>query len=748
MKNIVLALLMLLTSSAAALTAGEEPPPGSDGAVKSSMPDWDVHLRRDRPRLLLNRDMLEAVRRRAATVGAADLEKLKVRALNPVDTGELKLKPGLYSFRENGKIKLASGVNTASNIIENMGIKEASSAALVYLITGDKMFGDRAVEMLRQADKVLEFCLRVDAPVDYHTELMMNLMCAFDWMYDDLPDALRDSLARHLAEYVLEMQPDGRLKVFKSAGDPTTGFYGTIGMLFPAGIVLTGTAADQGTVRSFLDIGYAAAVEAMEFRDRIAGDTGLLVAGTPTYSFGAYPLASFLFFMENRAALDLDLRTAHPHLANFVNWFLWSTIPDGNGGFFHYGAGDVRHNDNRFDQTMLYGHFAQIVNLYSTLNPAAADRARALIAALPPKLAKFNDWHPFMPLLMTDFDPTVKPDTDLEHLTKDDTAAYFPTFGLAFMRSGYTPQSTFALFRSGSKSINHQHYDENSFVIYRNGFLALDTGNRMMALHHVTYYPQTVAHNAVLIDMPDEPMPPHWEHWTAEERPLVADGRTYYCDGGQNSRTDGVCRIFNTCADYTWVSGDATRCYAAQKCELAQREFVFIPPSVFVICDRVRATRPEYRRRWLLHTQNEPYKIGDGYAADNGTGGKLFWQTLLPRSPKLEIIGGDDREFFTNGRNFPLDSGAKAFDNPNFYGRWRYEMTAAPDDDPLFIHAVQALAADETPAAVSLEPDNSVTVTMPDGAVFRVVFSPSAPGGTIEKHSDGKLVFQNRITEK
>ena len=35
----------------------------------------------------------------------------------------------------------------------------------------------------------------------------------------------------------------------------------------------------------------------MQFRDEVAQDGGLLVAATPTYSFGAYPLATHLFFL-------------------------------------------------------------------------------------------------------------------------------------------------------------------------------------------------------------------------------------------------------------------------------------------------------------------------------------------------------------------------------------------------------------------------------------------------------------------
>lgn len=59
-----------------------------------------------------------------------------------------------------------------------------------------------------------------------------------------------------------------------------------------------------------------------------------------------------------------------------------------------------------------------------------------------------------------------------------DIAAYFPTFGLMIVRSGATENDTYASIKAGARHTQHQHYDENSFIIYRRGFQALDTGER------------------------------------------------------------------------------------------------------------------------------------------------------------------------------------------------------------------------------------------------------------------------------
>ena len=107
-------------------------------------------------------------------------------------------------------------------------------------------------------------------------------------------------------------------------------------------------------------------------------------------------------------------------------------------------------------------------------------------------------------------------------------ARHFETSGQVFLRSAWTPDATYALFTAGGTFKEHRHFDEAGFIIYKKGFLALDSGTRAYQDDYnlAYYYAQTVAHNCVLIHRANEPMPVHWG--------LSYDGpEGRFCDGGQ-----------------------------------------------------------------------------------------------------------------------------------------------------------------------------------------------------------------------
>lgn len=719
--------------------------------AQSILPNWDSELRKEHPRLLVNEEILTEIRVHAKTKNIKEYNTLREYVYAPYNLDELELYTDRFTMKENGKIKLNVGIEQGPEVVRNTGCRHAGGAAMLYLISGSEQDKELALKFLRHANRYVRYCLDVDLPVDYQTEHIISFMCAYDWMYNDLTREEQIDIGKNIAEYTKEMQSDGRLKVFKTDGDPTTGFYGTMSLLFPAGIVLYGNGIDDNQALGFLNRGYDLYTQAMKFRDEVAGDQGLLVASTPTYSLAAYPLATFLFFHMNKAALDKDVTMDYKHMQSFINWFLWSAIPDNEGGFYHYGVGDVMHNTNRFEQSLIYSHFVQIANFYCNTLPLVASQALALIDTLPEERKKFNDWHPFMPMLMTNVDLTAKSETSIKELTEDETGCFFPIFGLAFMRSGYSPEDTFAVFRTGSESIMHQHYDENSFVIYRQGYQAVDTGNRGRSSHHIYYYPQTVAHNSILIDYPDEDMPPFWNCWPADLNEQMMDD-SLKNDGGQFSRVDGVKRIFETNKEFTWTSGDATKSYIPEKCVMAQREFVFLPPNLFVVYDKVESTKPEYRKRYILHTLSEPYEYKfDWWAAYTGEGGQLRWTTLLPKDATSEFIGGAGQQFVTNGKNFPLLNGEEAFAVKNYYGEWRQEISTPKESSKVeFLNVLQAAVPGEAGVAAQLikEGDCSgVLIYASKGISYKVLFNPAQPGGRVEKFQDGVLMFSQLVEE-
>ena len=117
----------------------------------------------------------------------------------------------------------------------------------------------------------------------------------------------------------------------------------------------------------------------------------------------------------------------------------------------------------------------------------------------------------------------VKPFTEEELDARQPKARHFEVLGQTFMRSGRRPDSTYCLFTAGSKTTVHKHYDENNFVIFKNDFLALDSGTRAVETDTQLryYYAQTVAHNCVLVHRPGELMPEHWGRTSNEPEAKV-----------------------------------------------------------------------------------------------------------------------------------------------------------------------------------------------------------------------------------
>ena len=155
--------------------------------------------------------------------------------------------------------------------------------------------------------------------------------------------------------------------------------------------------------------------------------------------------------------------------------------------------------------------------------------------------------------------------------------------GQVFFRSGSGAGDTYALLMCGGMLEQHKHFDNNHFAIFKKGFLALDTGSRPHSLHTQNYYPRTIAHNCILINMPGEQLPVYvdvgaggGQRWGApapeeEDRPVPNDGGQYKLLGSEVV-------AFETKDEYSYAAGDATESYSPKKCKLALRQFVFLNP--------------------------------------------------------------------------------------------------------------------------------------------------------------------------
>lgn len=254
-----------------------------------------------------------------------------------------------------------------------------------------------------------------------------------------------------------------------------------------------------------------------------------------------------------------------------------------------------------------------------------------------------------------------------------------------------------------------------------------------------------MAHNSILIRMPGERMPSYWgsNPGTGEEK------LPYPNDGGQCKVLGSTVVAFETRPEYAYAASDTTAAYHPDKCRLALRQFVFIAPDWFVVFDRVISTDPSYPKTWLLHTAAEPALSGDTFTAAHEQG-RLFCRTLLPEPAAIGKIGGPGKQFWSDGRNWPIPPDWPVDPNTPLLGQWRVEVSPrTPAREDFFLHFIHVgdarlarmapsrLLRDETHAGVRFE--------TPAGA-WEVWFATAGPpSGRIRLERGGREVLHRPL---
>ena len=726
--------LLLLSGLVGQLFAAEAPP---------SAARLRTMIRKDHPRLFINRDTLPAFVEYARTVCASDLAKLRREVDSYPDDPVPEFKTDIVRM-EDGKMIFLKLVGDTYHVTQGMkrcGGIEAAECAILYRATGEKKYRDKALKYLGILNEFMAISERTRVKAEWYHINRFGGIFAYDWLYDALSPEERAAVLKPIYHHIEFMRTSG---VRQNRSGYNTGNYGEKGLWWYAGVAGLGDGIDDAEAEKLFRDGYLHNVKMMDYRDQVSAGTGLLTAITTAYCFGWYPHATNNFLHTLRSAAGVDgtkYWTQPKYYAHFIDFL---TIPDPRSptGLLMYGWGDEFHVNNTCTAGSLYTHLAQILHFYGE-NPAA----RRIMAQLPPEYARIlgRKSYPFIPYVLTGFKPKAKPAAS----GPEELAAYFPSYGLMCVRSGTTPDATYASVKAGAKETGHQHFDENSFVIYKKGFQALDTGTRGEALHHWAYYPQTIAHNAILIRMPDEPLPNYWK--PANVKP--EHGKDLRNDGGQYKQGVAVPFGFDESAFHAATGADATACYVPAKCKEAIRHFVYIRPDYFVVYDRVTSVKPEQEKVFLWHTQNEPVRIGNVWRGEAG-GGALFVAPLLPAQAKSTAIGGPGREFWTNGRNFPVGPKTQkqvaARGGKSWLGNWRLEIAAPAEKEVRFLTVMQA--ADKSvkqmvPAKLVQEGDeDGVRFTTAEGLDCTVKFRRTGrAGGNIKIEKDGKTLLDRPL---
>ena len=692
------------------------PAPVATQSFDKTVP-WE-RLRTDHPRLFFNRDLLQEAG--IQTEGQArDYYQSVLKWAESV----------YYSDPEDG----------------DQG-DDAAALAMVYLLTRRPEAKIAAKKHLEKSLAYYRQCDKDGKAVHWFSTSRINAICAYDWLYNELSAEEQKRLGRDILDHVIAVQPVNNRAPMKggNSSDYKTGFYGEQSLTWYAGLATFGAGIDDALAKRLLAEGYEYYMKMLDYRKQLAGDDGGgLGTETLNYAVTFHALAEFNFFHTLKSAFGLDPAPAWPYVAELPHYIAWHRLP----GNRHFAPGDEFHSTNKLPDWQTYTHLSQIRHFYGRSRPDQAALAAWLQKVLD-KPEYVRVW-PAVPLLLTGLDssPPAKSPEDLNF----PPARHFENYGEIMMRSGMGDDATYAMFIAGSIIGNHKHFDENNFMIFHKGFLALDSGSRPEPGSHLyNYYCRTVAHNCLLILMPREEMPDYWGG-----PPEFAPGEPHLStpnDGGQTKTTGARVLSFETNKDYTYLAGDAAPAYHPDKCTGVIRQFVFVPPRHFMVFDRVTATNASYKKTWLLHTARQPEVNGRTFSVTHEQG-RLFGQVILPSDAGITLVGGPGKQFMNGSRNWPLPPGYPIPPENELLGQWRIEVSPGRErKEDYFLHLLEVGDQDKLmvmgEATAVTGQDETGVEFLRDGGKVRVVFAMHGPpAGRIRIVGSGKTL-DRLLTQK
>jgi lysophospholipase L1-like esterase len=342
-------------------------------------------------------------------------------------------------------------------------------------------------------------------------------------------------------------------------------------------------------------------------------------------------------------------------------------------------------------------------------------------------------------------------------LKKFKLSHYSPGAGYVYARSSWDEDATYFFFKCGNRFTAHQHLENGHFLIYRREELVGDGGHYdgFGTDHDVNYHLRTIAHSTMLIKDPAE----IW-HKTNYDAAIRA-GNVTGNDGGQNYdfphhngaaediaawlkavKTYDIADItaFQDAGAYLYVAGDCTRSYSGKKLEYFTRQIVYIRPGTFVIFDRVKSSKPEFKKTWLLQAMKKPETQDPFLTVTNGKG-KLFVQTLLPEKPQVTLATGDDLYRY-DGRSYPpqRDTGPAP--------ECRVEVSPAKASAAdIFLNVLTACdAGDKAPPKAEVKVQGARVEVTAGG--IKITFSGDRVSGEIELAGKRSSLAEKVIEEK
>lgn len=669
----ILVLLLALISSVSA---------SADTPLKEKDYSWMEHIRPEHPRMFLTKEDIPQIRRTAFSFENKTYTDMKNRADKLLDPATGKPYPIVF---EDPLAKTGEGKEN-----RNYGFY-AADAALMWLISGEQKYFHLARYILQELGHYYQLRVDNNLNIEWAAFSQICAMAAYDWIYNDLKEYERDRIGRTLFNALCDVAWHGpgirEARYRENVSAPTSGCYGVTVLPWYVGLTFYGEGYDDSFCQDMVRNGYDFHKEMTDFRSMMAGKNGGGASGAVNYSLAGYPFAEYDFIYTFRSATGIDISDRMEYMVGYLNYMDWMRLP----GNKEFGFGDTNHYKCNLPHPYMNLHVKMLADIFGDRHPEILPVAARMLTQF--KSRRLKDEIPFIRLLIRK-DPSRADGAGQSAMRK---SVYFETMGQLCMRSGTGDDDTYVMFVSGGIPKNHKHYDNNHFIIYKNGYRALDSGTRPEPGWHLPYYyARTVAHNAVTIKMPGEVFPEYWGGPAAvEDKNLKMPN-----DGGQCGLLDSKLLEHVETEDYVYIASDATKCYHEDKADLVVREFIWFAPDLFLVFDRMVSDNPEYEKRWLYHTSEEPDIRGLQFS-EKSQGGKSVVCTLFPQDAKVEKIGGPGKQFWSDGRNWSLpeltpedygyaNRGAVPPNNWPLVGQWRVEVKPArPSKEDYFMHMIQ-----------------------------------------------------------
>ncbi len=214
--------------------------------------------------------------------------------------------------------------------------------------------------------------------------------------------------------------------------------------------------------------------------------------------------------------------------------------------------------------------------------------------------------------------------------------------GWVGMRSAWDdPDATFAILKAEPFYYHgHMHHDSLAFMIAKGEELALARAGNYMCWFEgglmnsnnqgwpqmMNFFSRTISTNNLLIYNPKEKFRAWNNNWANDGGQRSTPywdakwGRAYNGTANGNYRDIGGLIRFQRSDNFVYAVADATRAYNSQpvtsdgnsaKVNLVQREFVYLrsphgEQDYFVIFDRIKTTKPNFKTFWLLQLRAKP----------------------------------------------------------------------------------------------------------------------------------------------